>query len=342
MSKLTYFAGCFLLISTLLSCRKSDSYDVKGDVPVKFFTNNESLGNAPQNSITYAVVNIPNVAGSGLVNLSTTLPAAIRFPVFATKPVEQSVIIGATLDNSLIAKYNEAKGTSYEPFPAGVISASTLSVTIPAGATVSSDSLALSMDATKLNTLTSKAYMAPVMLTTVSNPSAGEITTTSTTHITYIVVNTELRQIKYLAPAADALGTLITPRTAWSVIFTPAPTTVGSVTDGSTTTFSRWTASPVLVDVNLQATKNVTGIRLYTSNNATHIPTAVEVSLSNDGINYDIVGAPLRADLTYASSYNYILFYKAIPAKYVRLKLTYTTSTNTQNFRITELDIYAN
>jgi hypothetical protein len=92
----------------------------------------------------------------------------------------------------------------------------------------------------------------------------------------------------------------------------------------------------------MQSTKNVTGIRLYTSNNATHIPTQIEVSLSNDGINYDIIGSPLRANLTYASSYNYILFYKAIAAQFVRLRIFYTTSTNTQNTRVTELDVYAN
>ena len=342
MSKLKYFTGCMMVAVSLLSCSKKDSYDVKGDVAVKFFTNNESLGNAPQNSISYNVVNIPNAAGAGLVNLSATIPAAIKFPVFATKPVSQDVVIGAALDNSLIAKYNAENNTNYAPFPAGVLNAATLSAHIPAGATASSDSLTIAADLALLNTLTEQAYMAPVRLTTVSNPSAGEITGTSTTHITYIVANIERRQIKYLAAATDALGTLITPRTSWAVTFTPAPTTVGNVLDGSTTTFSRWVASPVQVDINLQTSRNVTGVRLYTSNNATHIPTQVEVSVSSDGINYEVVGSPLKANLTYANSYNYILFYKAIPAQYVRLKVFYTTSTNTQNFRLTELDIYAN
>jgi len=194
---------------------------------------------------------------------------------------------------------------------------------------------------TNLNTLTEPAYMVPIKLTTVSNPSLGAVTTTSSM-VTYIVLNVEQRRIKYLATAAEAQGALITPRTSWAVTFSPAPTTVGSVLDGSTTTYSRFGVSPVQVDLNLQASKNVTGIRLYSSNNATHIPTRVDVYQSTDGINYNLVGMPMRADLTYANSYHYILFYKAIPSNYLRLILYYTTSTNTQNTRITELDVYAN
>lgn len=341
MLKNIYIAGCLVLMTgAIVSCKKDKNYDVKGDTQTRFYTNNETSGDAPVNSKVYAVVNYPNVAGSGLINLSTTVPAKIQFPVFSTKPVGQNVTITAELDNSLIATYNAAKGTSYAAFPAGVLKTDVLAAQIASGETRSMDSITIETDAALLNTLTEKAYMAPIRLKSASNGS-GTITTTESA-ITYIVVNMELRRIKYLATAAEAQGALITPRTAWGVTFTPAPTTVGSVIDGSTTTYSRWTASPVQVDVNMQDPKNVTGIRLYTSNSATYTPTQVEVSLSQDGINYDVIGSPLKANLTYASSYNYILFYKAITAKYVRLRLWYSTSTNTQNFRVTELDVYAN
>jgi hypothetical protein len=344
MSRLKYFFGCIAIVALLFSCKKSESYDIKGDPLVKFFTNNEALGNAPQNSISYAVVNIPDVAGSGWVNLSTTAPSSIKFPVFATKPVSQDVTIGAALDNSLIDAYNAANNTSYVAFPPGMLNTDGLVAHLLKGESISTDSIAIAANLTGLNTMTSKAYMAPIKLTTVSN-TAGEITANTATQITYIVFNVELRRIKYLAPAADALGSLITPRTSWTIAFTPAAATTsggGSVLDGLTSSYSRWTASPVQVDLNLQTERNVTGLRLYTTNSSTNIPTQIEVSLSNDGINYDVIGAPLRANLIYASSYNYILFYKSISAKYVRLKITYSTSTSTNNFRIAELDVYAN
>lgn len=330
--------------TVFFSCKKDEAYDITGDAQTKFFTNNETLGNAPANSISYSVVNYPDVAGSGLLNLSSTLPATVRFPVFATTPVSQDVTIGAELDNSLIAAYNSAKNTSYVPFPDGMLNTTALAAHLVQGTTRSADSISIVTNQAALNTLTGVSYMAPIKLTTVSNPAAGSITSSEVSKVVYIIANVEQRKIKYLAPATDALGALITPRTAWTVAFTPTPTLTGggSVTDGSTASYVRWTASPAQVDVNMQATKNVTGIRLYTSNSATYTPTQVDVLLSNDGINYDLIGSPLKANLTYASSYNYILFYKAIPAKYIRLKLYYSTSTNTQNFRLTEFDVYAN
>jgi hypothetical protein len=333
-----------IFASAILSCGKKDSYDIKGDTKVKFFTNLESLGNAPKNSISYAVVNYPDAVGSGILNLSTTIPDAIKFPVLATRAVSENVEIGLELDNSLIAEYNTANNTNYKPFPSGFLNMVDLSVQIPAGASASTDSVTLTANLANITSLTEKAYLAPIKLKTVSNTAVGEITSNSTSQVTYIVVNVELRKIRYNATAATAVGTLISPRTSWAVTFTPAPATVsggGSIIDGSNSSYSRFGTSPVQVDVNMQNTHNVTGIRLYTSNNQTHTPTQVEVYLSNDGINYELTGAPLRANLTYASSYHYILFYKAIPAKYVRLRLLYTTSTNSQNTRITELDVYA-
>ena len=337
-----YFIACLGAAVLFSACKKDEKFDITGDPEVKFFINNESLGNLPVNAVGFTAINHPNPAGSGLLNLSTTMPSVIKFPVFANKPVSDDVVISAELDNSLIAQYNSANNTEYVAFPAGVLNPVSLSAQISKGATISADSFSIPTNAALLNTLTEKAYMAPIKLTTVSKPGVGSVTSTPSTRVTYVVLNTELRRIKYLAAAAEAIGSLITPRTGWTATFSPTPSTSGNIFDGSTTTFTRWSASPAQVDVNMQTTRNVTGIRLYTTNSATLIPTQVEVYLSEDGINYDHIGTPLRANLTYASSYNYILFYKAIPARYIRLRLTYSTSTNTQNMRVSELDVYAN
>lgn len=341
-----YFIGCIAIIALLVSCKKDEPFDKTGDPVVKFFTDGEALGNAPQNSISYSVVNIPDVAGSGVVNLSTTVPATIKFPVLSTRPVAGDVTIGAVLDNSLIASYNAANNTNYLPFPDGVLNTDALSAKILKGQTISADSITITPYAANFNILTEKKYMAPIKLTTVSNPEAGEITKT-TTQVLYIVVDAEQRRIRYNATAAQALGTLISPRTAWTAAFNPAPATFGgngSIFDGSTSTYSRWASgtSPATVDVDMQSVQNVTGIRLYTSNSTTTTPTQIEVYLSSDGITWDHIGTPLRANLTFASGYNYILFYKAIPAKYVRLVMSYSTSTSSQNLRVTEFDVYAN
>jgi len=340
-----YFTGWILVGLLFLSCKKNQSYDITGDPQVKFFITSTGPGNLPDNAINNNVVNIPDIAGSGLVNLSTTFPSAVKFPVYATRPVDVDVTVEAQLDTSLISSYNLAHNTSYLAFPAGILSTDGLAAHITKGASTSADSISVGMNMAALNALTQPAYVAPIKLTKISNPSAGKITANTTTQVIYIVANVELRRIKYLAAPADALGSLITPRTSWTVNFTPTPSTVASVIDGVTTTYSRW-ATPVspygMVDINLQTTKNVTGIRMYTSSSSTYVPAQVDVLLSNDGISYDLIGSPLKANITFTSSYSYILFYKAISAKYVRLRIYYSTSTSSNNGRLAELDVYAN
>ncbi len=313
-----------------------------GDPGVKFFANITAPGNAPQNSLNYGVVNIPNSAGSGLLNLSYTLPAAVKFPVYASQPISQDVTISAVLDTTLIAAYNAAHNTTYKAFPAGILRTdTTLSAHIARNSTMSYDSITINTNPTNLNMMTGKTYMAPIRLTTIS-PKLGVITSQATTQVAYVVVKVEQRRVKYLGATTDIVGTLITPRTGWSIILTPTPTTVASIVDGSTTTYSRWAASPGQVDVNLQAVKNVSAIRLYTNSSTTYVPTEVDVYLSTDGVNFDHIGSPLKANLTFASSYNYIVFYKPIPAQYIRLLVDYSTSTSTNNFRLAEFDVYSN
>ena len=345
MSRTKYSIGVMLLfIAVFLSCKKSASFDITGDPQVKFFANNAGFGNYPQNTFMYSIVNIPNASGNGLVNLSSTIPDSIRFPVFATAPVSQDVTISAELDTSLIAAYNTANGTNYHAFPSGILDVGNLVAHISKDSTISADSVTIVSNAADLSECTDTAYMAPVRLTSVSNPAAGAITTTAS-RIVYIIARTEQRLIKYNATTADVQGSLVSPRTSWSVSFTPTLATSGSITDGSTNTYARW-APPVSpygqIDINMQASKNVTGIRLYTSTSSTYAPAQVTVYASNDGINYTLMGSPLKANITYTSGYDYILFYKAIAAQYIRVQLYYSTSTSTNNGRIAEFDVYAN
>jgi hypothetical protein len=335
-----YIIGCTMLATALFACSKKEAFDVKGDPGIKIFLNNPVLGNFIPNSVNYTVVNYP-LAGGGLNNLSSTVPATVKIPVFATRELGQNITVNTEIDNSLVAAYNTANGTSYKAFPEGFLTAENLNVLIEKGKDVSSDSIVLKTDNSKLTGLTAGRYIAPVKLKSVSSQQTGTITSNTALQVVYITADVEVRQIKFLATAAEAQGSLLTGRNAWGITFTPQPTTVGSVVDGSTTTFSRWTASPVVVDVNLQSSRNITGIRLHTATSTTYSPSQVNVQVSDDGINYTNLGTPLRANLTYASAYTYILFYVPVPAKYIRLNMGYVTNTNTQNYRLTELDVYA-
>lgn len=342
MLKLKYIIG-YMAMTAIFSCKKDDTADIKGGADTIFFTNNANLGNLPGNSVNYPLVNIPDAASSGWLNLSSGVPATIKIPVYASKPVSREVTITGTVDNSLVANYNAAKKTTYVALPSGILNTQTLSARIEEGKTTATDSISIGVNAADLKTLTEPAYMAAIKLSSVSDAGAGKITTDTALNVVYVVLNVELRQIRYLATTTDIPGT-IQSKTSWAVSFSTAPaaTTAGSILDGSTTTYSRWTASPVQVDLDMQASKSVTGFRLYTSTSSTGSPTQIDVAVSDDGITYKALGSPLRANLTYASGYTYVGFYKPIGARYLRLKVYYSTSTSTQNFRIAELDVYAN
>jgi hypothetical protein len=344
MFKSKYFIGC-LLMTAAFSCKKEeDVADKKGSPDTMIFTNNTNTGNMPANSVSFPVVNIPDVNSTGWVNLSNGVPATIKIPVFASKPVNNDVTVTAELDNSLVAVYNAAHSTGYVELPAGYLNTQGLSARIPAGQTVSTDSISIAVSPADLKKLTSPSYMAPIKLTTISDPAVGKLTADTTIKVVYVVFNVELRQIKYLGTTADITGTLQT-KTNWVATLNPTPTAqAGNILDGSTTTFARYTipTTPVLVDLDMLSSKNVTAFRLFTVTSTTYTPPQIDVLVSDDGINYKAVGTGLKANVTFAAGYSYIVFYKAIPARYLRLNVTYNATVSTSNGRLAELDVYAN
>src|SRR3954470_15262449 len=140
MLKPKYLIGCLLMMAAF-SCKKDeDTADKKGSSDTVIFTNNTNTGNMPANSVSFPVLNIPDVNADGWVNLSNGVPSTIKIPVFASKPVNNEVTVTAELDNSLVAVYNAAHGTGYAALPAGYLNTQGLSARIPAGQTVSADS----------------------------------------------------------------------------------------------------------------------------------------------------------------------------------------------------------
>jgi hypothetical protein len=343
MFKSKYFIGC-LLMTAVVSCKKDeDAADIKGSSDTMIFTNNTNTGNMPANSVSFPVLNIPDVNSSGWVNLSNGVPATIKIPVFASKPVNNDVLVNAELDNSLVAVYNAAHGTGYVELPAGYLNTQGLSAKIAAGQTVSADSISIAVNPADFRKLTSPSYMAPIKLTTISDPAAGKLTADTAIKVAYVVFNVELRQIKYLGTTTDITGTLQT-KTTWTATLNPTPSAqAGNILDGITTTFARYTipTSSVLVDLDMQSSKNVTAFRLFTVNSTTYTPT-LDVSVSDDGINYKVMGTALKANITFAAGYSYVVFYKAVSARYLRLNITYNATVSTSNGRVAELDVYAN
>lgn len=341
MQMLKYMTGAAMLI-LLAACSKEERYDVEGDPEVKFFTNNGALGNAPQNSLSFQVINYPDPAGTDFLNLTTSLPNVIKFPVFATRGVSQDVEINAVLDNSLVAAYNRQHNTEYEVLPESMLNPGPLTARFVKGSTVSNDSISLPLTLAGLHQLSAPAYMAAVKLSAVSNRNAGSLTSNESSLITYILVNVEKRWIRSLGVESDVMGSLVADKSNWVATLTPAPSPAGSIIDNSTSSYSRFPSSPGQVDLDMQEVKSLGGIRLRTGSSNTTTPLQTTIQISTDGINYESIGAPARADLTYASGATYFILYRPVQARYLRLQLNYSTSTSTQNRRVTELDVYIN
>lgn len=346
MSILKYSIGCIVLSTMLLACSKDEKYDIRGNKETRFFLNNMGFGNRPGNSISYNVLNRPDGNTGAVINMSTTLPEVIKFPVFATHKVTDEVVISAELDNSLIAQYNAGNNTSYEAFPDGFLNTANLSARIARDMDYSVDSITIPVaSVANVTALTGAAYMAPIRLTSVSKQDIGSITSVETSTVTYIVIHPEMRMIEYNVPGDMMPGTRIMDRSGWSASFDPVRDSTGSILDGVNSTYSRWpaaTGNTGTVTVGMDEVKDIRGIRIYTASSATYSATAISVYTSVDGVNYELQGSPLRANLTTSQGYTHIAFYKSIPAKFVRLAITYSTSTNQNNRRLAEFDVYEN
>jgi hypothetical protein len=150
-----------------------------------------------------------------------------------------------------------------------------------------------------------------------------------------------LRYIRYDAEESELVGNQIADRTAWDFSYSPTPAFAnGTFWDGSNNSYIRWSSSPIEVNVNMQAETPVTGLRLRTGTNSNWTPTQIDLYISNDGINYQSLGTAARGNLVYTGGYTYVVLYNSMPAKYLRLMLSYSTSTSSNNRRLSELDVY--
>jgi hypothetical protein len=269
------------------------------------------------------------------------MPSEIKIAVYATRAVSQDITIEAELAEELIADYNATYGTSFQAFPTGMLNAANLMARINSGMSYSSDSLSVGVNLAMLSSLTGDAYMAPIRLRSVSNENVGSLSSKAESVISYIVTYPELRYIRYDAEESELVGNQIADRTAWDFSYSPTPAFAnGTFWDGSNNSYIRWSSSPIEVNVNMQAETPVTGLRLRTGTNSNWTPTQIDLYISNDGINYQSLGTAARGNLVYTGGYTYVVLYNSMPAKYLRLMLSYSTSTSSNNRRLSELDVY--
>lgn len=323
-----------IVLPSFQSCSDDESYDVTGNPTNKVFVNTQGWSpiNTPKNSFVFEVVHTPEGDFGNIL---------AKFPIRSTGAISSATTVKVELDNSLIEAYNQAHNTQYAAFPTAVLNLNRDAATIATGEYISADSISISVDQSKLGLLTEKAYLVPVKLASVSGSNA-EIA--SSQNIVYIIATTSVRLIKYNVASTAMLGSLVSSYSGWEVSadVTVSSGTYSNIFDASTTTYWTFSASPATIVIDMKENKNVSGLRLF-ARNATSTSNEnsfnnVVVSLSEDNLSYNNIGTVTNSTMVKESGYQYIGFYRAVSARYIKLSLGWSTTTRA----IADLRVYVN
>ena len=316
-----WIIACFAVIAALSfqSCSDEKSYDVVGDTANIIYINTQQWSpiNSPKNLFSFAVVHTP-VGEFGVVKA--------KFPVNSTKPMSNSVTVSAELDNSLVDTYNKTYGTKCVALPSGILSMSKSNATIAAGKSVSVDSITVSIDSAKLVLLTGSTYLAPISLVSVSE-SGAEISKVYNT--AYVLITTSTSLIKKNVGSSGMLGSLVPNYSAWTVTsdVTPSKYTFSTIFDGSTSTRWQFPSTPVTLLIDMKDTKKVSGFRTFAQYaQYGYIFSQIKVSLSSDNVTFNELGTCTSNDMANESGYQYVGFYGAMDARYIKLTLAWNSS----------------
>lgn len=141
-------------VAALTSCSDDETYDVHG------YDYNRAYFNKAGSTTDGNVMRTP-------VGIITSFSDIITGN--STAAVQSTTTLSVTVDNSLVDSYNSANGTHYKQLPDGVVTMDKTTLTIPAGAMTSSDTLHLSIDDTAADALNdTTGYIMPIVISSVS------------------------------------------------------------------------------------------------------------------------------------------------------------------------------
>lgn len=315
----TYVLGLFVVVGilSLQSCDE-ETYDVEGSSQNYVYINlNQWVSeDYPANTFLYDVLRTP---------ISYTLesaPETVKVGVRSTKVASSDIKVSLDIDRDVLIN-------DFSSFPEGVqVTLDKKELTIPAGSLFSTDSVVVTIEDGKWGEFINKNYLLPLKITSVTNASLSKTHSSA-----YLAVNTSFTNC--VSGATDVDGTLIGNRGAWTASNNGAD--IGGVLfDGNTRTYaSQDVSSTVIVDLK-SVYQGITGIRLqFYSRSYSLSSAAVYTSATEDG-NYEFQG-----DINFTrASPQYIRFYEAVNAKYVKLELLpYSTS---YGIVLSEFDLYQN
>ncbi len=252
------------------------------------------------------------------------------FKVYTTISSDKGYSVNVSVDNSLVAAYNEKHKTSYVQMPSENIDIQNASMEIAAGdnATPEEVKLALKGDLTGLTN--ENGYLIPLTM-----KASGAVTSESRGTV-YAVIVPETKLIKAIKSPDEIIGFVAGGRSSWSADCDDA----ANLFDDDNNSAVYFQGSGNVLTVNLGGKHLVTGIKLYTYNVRN-----VNVQYSVDGNTWKSAGTADASDVYFSTSSNYrfgdyyIAFGEYLEASYIRLAFDYYMSSS-YYCRMAEFNIY--
>lgn len=228
--------------------------------------------------------------------------------------LNQGATITFTQDNSLVAESGVANAVAV---PDGAITVTNATVTVPAGESVSTDNVQISIPESKYDLMESgKTYVAPFRLSVtredgVTDDEAG---------VYYMVITTSERIAREVTHAEDVIGTAISSEVmaTWSVTASSGSANISNVRAVDNSTWSRNRT----YTIDMKQEYNVTGLELvsryYSYASYGYIITSAQLEVSTDNVNWTNCGSVTSLPVE-NTMFQYYGLYGAIPARYLRL-----------------------
>lgn len=214
------------------------------------------------------------------------------------------VTVSFEYDKNLVSSYNEKHGTSYVAFPEEYITVENPVVVIPAGATVSADTVRVSLaENADLSVLTERAYLAPYKVT------SPELGTSEEKGNLWLIFNTEINLVRPITSRDDMVG-FPASTSGWSAdCSNPA-----NLFDGNTGTGVGLPGSSANIIIDMQKERMITGLHF----NLRGINT-LSVEYSKDGHVWNQAGTPASGEFVNSGNDRYVAFYDYLECQYLRL-----------------------
>ena len=253
------------------------------------------------------------------------------FKVYTTISSDKGYNVNVSVDNSLIAAYNEKHKTSYAQMPSENIDLQNASMEIAAGDNATPDEVKLALKGDLTGLTDENGYLIPLTM-----KASGAVTSESRGTV-YAVIVPETKLIKSIKSADEITGFLAGGKNSWSADCDDS----ASLFDGDNGTSVYFNGSDNVLTVNLGGKHLVTGLDLYT-----YRLKNISIEFSLDGTSWKSAGTADEGDVVFSggsSNYRqgdyYVAFGEYLEASYLRLSFDFNMNYSYYN-RIGEINVY--